>query len=97
MSAHDLARALINALDDEALDRLAQLLAPRLSAVPADAHPRWLRGARQIAAHLGCPTSRVYDLVDRQNHTGIPVRRDGTRLTARTDELDRWLQNDSQT
>jgi hypothetical protein len=87
----DLARLIVESLDDQALDQLARLLAPRLNTAPATTAPRWLRGARQIAEHLGCPPSRVYDLVDRQQRTGIPIRRDGTRLTARTDELDMWL------
>jgi hypothetical protein len=86
----DLARALVDSLDDDSLDRLAELLAPRLKTAPANGSPRWLRGAREIAAYLGCPSSRVYDLAERQEHTGIPIRRDGTRLTARTDELDQW-------
>jgi hypothetical protein len=59
MSAQpDLAAALVDALDDEALDRLAALLAPRMPDRHAD---EWL-APREAAAHLGVSTRRIYDL-----------------------------------
>ena len=86
MTPEALAMALIDALDDDALDLLAAKLAPRLAApVTADG---WLRGAVAIAAHIGCPRSRAYALVSAGR---IPVGRDGSALIARKSELDAWL------
>jgi excisionase family DNA binding protein len=84
-----IAAALIAELDDDALDALAARLAPRLErlAAPIDDHG-WLRGADQIAEHLGCPRSRVYSL---SSSGRIPVERDGSALVARKTDLDAWI------
>jgi hypothetical protein len=81
----DLARALLDALDDDALDVLAERLAPRLG---NDASDGWLRGAKKIAAYIDSPESRVNALSSAKR---IPVERDGSALIARKSELDRWL------
>jgi hypothetical protein len=85
------ADALLAELDDDVLDTLAQLLAPRLRTAagtdtpPADA---WLRGAERIAAYIDAPPSRVYAL---HGAGRIPTHKDGSALIARRSELDRWL------
>jgi excisionase family DNA binding protein len=84
----DLARALIASLDDEALDRLAELLAPRLAdrtSVPATP---WI-DVNGAAERLLCSKQRVYDLV---HSGGLQPRRDGRRLLFHKDDLDRYLE-----
>ncbi|MGC9221757.1 MAG: hypothetical protein ACP5H2_10470 [Solirubrobacteraceae bacterium] len=87
-----LADALIDALEGAGADqrrRLAELIAPYLPGQPeAGEGARWLRGADQIAAHIGCPRSRVYALASAGR---IPVQHDGSALIARTTDLDDWL------
>lgn len=85
----DLAQALIAELDDAALDRLAELLAPRLQSrlghnVEQD---RWFN-SQQAAEYLGCPRSRIHDLV--QLGLLTPAR-DGRRLAFRKSDLDRYM------
>lgn len=87
MSSSDLAQALLEALDDDALDVLAAKLAPRLEGDPS-AEDGWLRGADRIAAYIDAPRSRVYALTSAGR---IPVERDGSSLIARRSELDRWV------
>ncbi len=73
-------------LDDDALDRLAELVAGR-----ANGHGRpepWV-GVTEAAEHLRCKPQRIYDLVSRD---GIPHRHEGSRLLFRLSELDRWLE-----
>ncbi len=85
-----LARALLAELDDQTLDALAELLAPRLrdrlgAGSPA---PTWLN-TKQTAAYMACPVSRVHDLVALQHLT---PRRDGRRLLFRRDDVDSYLE-----
>jgi len=87
----DLADALIASLDAEALDALAERLAPRLAGrLVADAPEpdRWLP-AREAAAHLGVSVHALHRLsADRR----LPASQDrpGGRLYFRRSELDRW-------
>jgi excisionase family DNA binding protein len=84
-----LAQALIEALDEPALDALAELLAPRLAArfsAPAGASP-WL-DASGAAEYLATTRGRLYDLVQLGK---LSPRRDGRRLLFRRDDLDRYL------
>jgi hypothetical protein len=84
-----LAKALLAELSNEDLDRLAELLAPRLAELRhGESGDGWLRGADAIAAHIGAPRSRVYALASAKR---IPVERDGSALIARKSELDAWL------
>jgi excisionase family DNA binding protein len=81
--------ALLSELDDEALDRLAELLAPRLARriAPTPATP-WL-DVDEAAAYLRCSRQRVYDL----RHAGVlKPHRDGRRLLFRRDDLDAYLE-----
>jgi excisionase family DNA binding protein len=76
---------LIDALDGEVLDTLAERLAPRLAkSVSPDG---WLTVA-EAAEHLRCPKSRVYSLVSARR---IPFVKDGSRTLFRRSELDAWL------
>lgn len=83
----DLAAALIDQLDDQALDRLAELLAPRLAA-RQPAASGWL-DTKGAAEHLSCSVDRVHDLV--QLRTLTPCR-DGRRLLFRREDLDAYVQ-----
>jgi hypothetical protein len=83
-----LADAFLDALDDDALDVLAQRLAPRLASRHAE--DGWLRGAEKIAAYIDCSVSRVYAL---SSAGRIPVEHDGSTLIARRSELDLWVRN----
>jgi excisionase family DNA binding protein len=84
-----LADALLRELDEDALAELAARLQPYLTPTQT-VDEGWLRGADAIAAHIGCPRSRVYALASAGR---IPVHRDGTALLARKPELDAWLLN----
>jgi excisionase family DNA binding protein len=81
--------ALLAELDDAAIAELAGRLAPllerRLGRAPAG--NGWLN-SDQAAAYLGCPRSRIHDLV--QLGKLVP-RRDGRRLLFRPAELDAYL------
>jgi excisionase family DNA binding protein len=84
-----LARALVDSFDDDALDALAELLAPRLAArleTPASTSP-WLDAAG-AAEYLSTSRDRVYDLVQLRK---LEPRRDGRRLLFRRDDLDHYL------
>lgn len=90
---HDqLAASLVDGLDDAALARLAERLAPYLADGRPVAEDGWLRGADRIAEYIGAPRSRVYALAGCQPPR-IPVRRDGSALIARRSELDAWLEH----
>jgi excisionase family DNA binding protein len=78
-------QVLLDALDDDALDTLAERLAPRL-AKPAQTDG-WLT-VGEAAEYLRCPKSRVYSLVSARR---IPFVKDGSRTLFRRSELDAWL------
>lgn len=84
----DLAAALLDALDDDALDQLAAKLAPRLSATTAPATSPWL-DTKGAAEHISAPVSRIHDLVQLRRLTPC---RDGRRLLFRRDDLDRYVE-----
>jgi excisionase family DNA binding protein len=71
---------------------LVELVAERAAAIlraeaTVDVEP-WL-GVGEAAAHLACPTSRIYALVSARR---IPHHRDGSRLLFRRSELDEWVE-----
>lgn len=76
---------LLDALDGDALDTLAERLAPRLGQ-PAQTDG-WLT-VGEAAEYLRCPKSRVYSLVSARR---IPFVKDGSRTLFRRSELDSWL------
>lgn len=82
------AQAFLDELDDNALDRLAELLAPRIqSRAQADGSLGWLNVAA-AAEHLACPKSRLYALVSANR---IPYAKDGSRVLFDRTELDKWV------
>lgn len=85
----DLARVLLNALDDDALEVLASALAPRLRKlqIVEPAADGWLN-AEQAAEHLACGTDRIYDLIQLRK---IEPQRDGRRLLFRRSDLDAYV------
>lgn len=72
-------------LVERVAERAAELLAKQLEEPVEDG---WLRGAKQIAAYIGAPASRVYALSSAKR---IPVHRDGSALIARRSDLDQWV------
>jgi excisionase family DNA binding protein len=82
--------ALLAELDDRALDRLAELLAPRLIARFDQRSPPspWLN-AEEAARYLACSRGRLYDLVQLGK---LEPRRDGRRLVFRRSDLDDYLE-----
>jgi hypothetical protein len=90
----DLAAALLDALDAEALDRLAEQLAPRLAArLAADAPEpdRWL-DTRGAAAYIGRSPSAVHKLTAGRE---IPFSQagPGARCYFRRHDLDAWMRS----
>jgi excisionase family DNA binding protein len=89
----ELAAALLGALDEPALDRLAEVLAPRLTLLIAQRpsvpgrQAAWL-DVEGAAGRLACPKSRIYALVSAKR---IPHYKDGSRLLFRPEELDAWV------
>jgi hypothetical protein len=90
MSTAAAIRLLIAELEDEALDLLAERLAPRLGIAAPAADDGWLRGAEAIAGYIDAPKSRIYAL---SSAGRLPVERDGSSLIARRSELDRWVRD----
>jgi excisionase family DNA binding protein len=90
----ELARALLGALDDEALDALAVRLAPRLrnylTLAPREqlAEDGWM-GTEDAARHLGMSRHALYKLTSARR---IPFTPDtpGGRCWFRRSELDHW-------
>jgi excisionase family DNA binding protein len=89
----ELAAALLGALDEPALDRLAEVLAPRLTPLMAQRPSVLGRQAVWLdvdgaAGRLACPKSRIYALVSAKR---IPYYKDSSRLLFRPEELDAWV------
>ena len=85
-----LASALLAALGDEELDRLAELLAPRLLKRGLGEQPdEWL-DTRGAARYLGMTVQALHHT--RASQAGIPAHQDvpGGKLYFRKSELDRW-------
>jgi excisionase family DNA binding protein len=78
-------KVLLDALDGDALDTLAERLAPRLT---KPAQPDGWLTVTEAAEYLRCPKSRVYSLVSARR---IPFVKDGSRTLFRRSELDSWL------
>ena len=85
-----LADALLHELDDVALRRLAERLAPYLEAA-GPAAPELLTPA-EAAVLLRCATKRLYELAERG---ALPVRRDGRRLLFHRTDLDAYIKGTS--
>jgi excisionase family DNA binding protein len=84
-----LAQAMFEALDENALDVLAELLAPRLAArLRTEKAPGGWLDAAGAAEYLATSRGRVYDLVQLRK---LSPQRDGRRLLFRREDLDRYL------
>ena len=86
MSDH-LAEALLDSLDDLALERLAERMRPHLRAEPEE---DGFFDVKSAASFLDCPSSRIYALVSARR---IPHHRDGSRLLFDRGELRTWVRN----
>jgi excisionase family DNA binding protein len=89
----ELASALVDALDERSLDRLAMALAPRLSMLVGESVSEmpWL-DARGAAERLACSRDTVYELA---RGGQIPHHKVGTRWLFRPEELDLWVRSGS--
>ena len=91
----DLAAALLEALDDDALDRLAERLAPRLAgSLAAGTGPepdRWLT-TREAAGYIGRSPNGLHKLTAAR---AIPCSQDGpgARCYFRRSDLDAWMRS----
>jgi excisionase family DNA binding protein len=95
--SHALAAALLDALDDDALDVLAERLAPRLEArigrrAGAEASgDRWMT-TDETASYLGMTPNALHKLTAAR---AIPFAQDGPgcRCYFRRSDLDRWRES----
>jgi excisionase family DNA binding protein len=82
----DLARALLDALDEEDLAALARRLGPFLPATLTPAPDRWLT-AHEAADYLGI----AYSTLKKRMAAGeLPCEREGGRCYFRRADLDAW-------
>jgi excisionase family DNA binding protein len=86
----DLGAAVVASLDESALERLAELLAPRLvgQLQPAPAEDGWI-DSKQAAAYLGITTSTLWKLTAALE---IPFAQDkpGAKTWFKRSQLDQW-------
>lgn len=73
---------------DELLEEIARRVRADLVSDRQAPEP-WI-GVALAAEHLCCKPQRIYDLVS-QKDSGLPFRKEGSRLLFRRSELDRWL------
>jgi hypothetical protein len=90
-SSVDLVHVLVDALDDEALDRLADRLAPKIEARRMRAEPApdgWL-DSRRAAAYLSLSVNALHKLTSAR---AIPFEQDGAgcRCWFKRSKLDAW-------
>lgn len=75
--------------DPDALDELAQRLAPRLPAAPAaGTTPQGYLNTEQAAAYLACKPARLHNLVHEKR---LRAMKDGSRSLFRVEDLDALL------
>ena len=86
----------MEALNIELPEALVDLIVARVTAQVArqvtDQPEPWV-GVEEAAQHLACKRQRLYDLVSRRRSTGIPHRKEGTRLLFKLSQLDRWVES----
>ena len=90
MSSPAIALALIDALDDDALDVLAVRLAPRLVArLPTPNYDDGWIDSREAARYVGLPLSSLWKLTAARE---IPFQQEapGCKCWFRRSELDQW-------
>ena len=85
-----LVTALLDSLDADALEALAERLAPHLAErVTSTAADGWLRGADKIAAYIDAPRSRVYALASAGRIAVLSVM--AQAWSPRKSDLDAWV------
>ena len=84
-----LAQALLAELDDQALDQLAKLLAPRLTSEPK-IEP-WMT-VDDAGRYLGCERQRIYNLVSQRR---LRHAKDGSRTLFRRQWLDDYITSET--
>ncbi len=84
-----LARAVLEALDEEALDALAERLAPRIASRLSASEDGWL-DAKGAADYLGLPSVHALHRLSSERRIPCSQDRPGGRLYFRRQELDRW-------
>jgi excisionase family DNA binding protein len=91
----DLATALIAALDDQALDQLAELLEPRLRELDTEGAGEVWMTTPEAAAYLKLSVDALHRLTAPTNDSGIPFHRDtpGGKCYFNRLELDAWRMN----
>jgi hypothetical protein len=90
VSDSKLAVALVESIDDAALQRLAERLSPYTDRRTRALEDRWL-SAKDAAAHLGISVHALHKLTAARE---VPFEQDGPgcKLWFRRAELDRWRQ-----
>ena len=90
MSDPRLSTALVESLDDVALQRLAERLLPYIDRRTRASEDRWL-SAKDAAAHLGLSVHALHKLSAARE---VPFEQDGPgcKLWFRRSDLDRWRQ-----
>lgn len=76
-------------LPPDLVDRIVDQASTQLAARETAFEP-WV-GVAEAAAYLSCKPQRIYDLVCRRRTSGIPHRKEGSRLLFRRSQLDAWL------
>jgi excisionase family DNA binding protein len=84
-----IATALLAELDDQALEQLAALLAPKLTHATARGEPEAWLTVDQAADYLACGKQRIYNLVSQRR---IRFAKDGSRVLFRRQWLDDILE-----
>ena len=89
MSVEPRVRAVLEALDDDALDVLAAKVAPRLLSLERAPHDDGWIDARQAAAYLGTTLSSLWKLTAARQ---IPFSQDGPgcKCWFKRSQLDAW-------
>lgn len=82
--------ALVLALPPAVFELLVARVSEQVAARVASGVEGWV-GVAGAARHLDCKRQRIYDLVCRRASTGIPHRKEGTRLLFKLSALDRWI------
>ena len=84
-----LARALLEALDDDALEALAERLAPRIACRLPSSEQGWL-DAKGAADYLGLPSVHALHRLSAERRIPCSQDREGGKLYFRRSALDRW-------
>ncbi len=84
-----LAQAVLDALDADALDALAERLAPRIASRLEGSGDGWL-DAKAAASYLGLPSIHALHRLGAERRIPCSQHREGGKLYFRRSELDAW-------